>query len=53
MWALVNPEASTEDRKFRLVGTGRDIKETNLDHIATFQMADGAFVWHLFEVKGY
>lgn len=48
MWVLVDPDAPREQRKFRIIGTGRR-HESSLffkTHIATFQMEQ--FVWHLF-----
>ena len=50
MWALVNPEAELEVRKFRLVGTGHPIEEENLHHISTFKMLGGRLMWHVFEI---
>ena len=49
IWALVNPQAPKEQRKFRLAGTGHLIKEAGefLYH-GTFQMT-GNLVFHLFE----
>ena len=52
LWALVNPDNPTETRNFRLVGTGHPISENPdmLDYIGTFQLADGAFIGHVFEI---
>ena len=52
IWALVNPENQTEKRKFRIAGTGHPINEhlNKLEHVDTFQWADGMFVWHIFEI---
>jgi len=53
MWCLVNPEKRVfEKRKFRLAGTGHEINQyyNKINHISTFQMADGALIWHIFEV---
>lgn len=50
IWALVNADAPRETRSFRIVGTGHPIPDiADLRHVATFQMADGQLVWHLFE----
>lgn len=51
VWALVDPDAGeAELRRFRLAGTGHDIADDEmLVHRGTFQLADGAFVGHLFE----
>jgi len=55
IWVLVNPEASTEKRRFVIYGTGHEIKETKskLKFIGTALMCDGHFVWHLFEVHSF
>ena len=52
MWVLVNPEVSPEQRTFRIVGTGHRYSANVLGswrYLGTFQMQDGAFVWHVFE----
>lgn len=47
IWALVWPGNPTEERQFRLFGTGHPIDLKGLAYIGTcFQ---GPFVWHLFE----
>ncbi len=53
IWALVDPIARKEIRKFRFAGTGHPITEhdSELDFIGTVIMRGGALVWHLFEVK--
>lgn len=45
-WAIVDTEAKTETRIFRVVGTGWYISGYN--YIGTYQ--DGVFVWHIVEV---
>lgn len=48
LWALV--DESTEARRyFKLVGTGHEFESTGWRFLGTFQMHDGALVWHLFE----
>ncbi|MBC5835798.1 hypothetical protein G6N05_05310 [Flavobacterium sp. F372] len=53
MWALVDPEAEIEIRKFGLIGTGAFIKQEKSVYIATLQLDKiwGTFnqVYHLFE----
>lgn len=50
VWALVNPEANKEIRKFRLFGTGHPFPEDeDLIHVGSFQMEQGKLVFHLFE----
>ncbi len=51
MWCLIDPdEKETEERIFRIAGTGHPIKDENLVFIDTFQLYDGTFVGHVFEV---
>lgn len=52
LWALVNPDSPVEQRFFRLVGTGFDIREdaSRLNYINTFQIYGGDLVFHLFEI---
>lgn len=49
IWALVNPEAPKEIRKFRLFGTGHPFPDEPLSHVGTFKMAHDKLVFHLFE----
>ena len=52
IWALVNPKAKKEIRKFVLHGTGSSIKILpEMKHIGTFQLEGGNFIGHLFEYK--
>ena len=50
MWVKTSglPE-SIKLRRFAIIGTGHDFDARGLVYIATFQMYDGALVWHLFE----
>ena len=52
LWALVNPILPHIKRYFRLAGTGHPIKESIniLDYINTFQLEDGALIFHVFEI---
>lgn len=52
IWAIVNPENPTEIRNFRLAGAGHPIEENekNLSYIGTFQLYNGNFIGHLFEI---
>lgn len=53
LWALVDADSAvTELRSFILRGTGHDIEEPvdRLIHCGTFQLQDGALVFHVFEV---
>ena len=49
LWVLLNPDLPIYVRTFVLAGTGHEIDQPGA-YIGTFQMADGAFVFHLFEV---
>ncbi len=54
LWALVNSESPLTIRRFRIFGAGHAMPENPewcSDYIGTFQQADGALVWHLFEEK--
>jgi len=51
IWCLVDPDAEKESRRFRLAGTGHDIKEDNLKYIGSCQVHEGALIFHLFEVE--
>lgn len=49
LWALVDPEAPTVIRHFRIVGTGHPIPDLDvLEYVGT--TFDKPFVWHVFEV---
>ena len=55
MWAVVNPEQVKEVRYFELFGTGHPMPELDATkerkYINTFQVDDGNYVFHLFELK--
>jgi len=54
MWMLVDPEASCEERIFRIIGTGHKYPASEMEswtYHGTFQTREGDFVWHLFEVN--
>lgn len=51
LWALVSPQATSERRQFRLVGTGSPV-DGDLAYAGTFQLYSGTLVLHLFEVSG-
>jgi hypothetical protein len=51
IWVLVNPIKPKETRRFRLAGTGHDIKpQDTKKYIGTFQQHVGTFAYHLFEL---
>lgn len=50
MWALVDPDAEVETRRFGVVGTGHPAPAlSDGRHVGTFLMRGGEFVWHVFE----
>jgi hypothetical protein len=51
MWALVDPSAPIERRRFRVAGTGHRMEDDKqfADYIGTYQLHDGDLVFHLFE----
>ena len=49
LWALVDPDAESEEVRFRICGTGHPVKEENLQYIDTFQIEDGRLVFHVFK----
>jgi len=54
MWAIVNIGNDLENRFFRVVATGEILQKEYLDvreYIGTFQLNEGALVFHLFEDK--
>jgi hypothetical protein len=56
MWALVDLDANRRERPlvrrlFRFAGTGHPITDKIIAHIGSFQMADCALVFHVFEVE--
>lgn len=46
MWAIVDPEAPLEERRFSVRGTGRELGDIGR-HLGTVRA--GSFVWHCFE----
>jgi len=50
LWAMVKTDNRTEQRCFEIFGTGHSIPlGIEREFIGTFQMSDGALVFHLFE----
>lgn len=53
LWALVDPNNRTSNRRFLILPTGASIQDdvaSTLRHIETVQMAHGQIVFHAFEV---
>ena len=50
-WALVDPEADTEVRQFRIAGTGHDIEAGHAENYVGSMLAmDEGLVLHIFEI---
>lgn len=51
IWALVDPAAPKTDRQFQVAGTGHPVNlRPGAKYLGTFQMNDGTFVFHVFEI---
>lgn len=49
MWALVDTGQYKTSRTFRVLPTGVEFNAAGLAYIGTFQINDGALVFHVFE----
>jgi hypothetical protein len=49
LWALVDPTQAPGPRRFRIYGTGQEIRPVG-KYVGTFQMLDGDLILHMFEV---
>ena len=49
LWALVDPNAEKETRRFTFYGTGHDVSDDPGTYIGTFQLHGGGLVFHGFE----
>lgn len=50
IWAKVNKETNAVERRyFHLHGTGHDLHPSAGRYVGTFQMYEGALIFHLFE----
>lgn len=54
MWAKLNTEDELVEREFAVIGTGNPIPDIHeslcYNYIGTFQMGNGRFIGHLFEI---
>lgn len=53
LWALVDTSQPLVERVFRLAGTGHPLTSddtSQLEHCGSFQMQQGALIFHLFEL---
>lgn len=51
LWALVDPNALSCRRTFRVYATGQELPNDPGQYVGTFQMNGGALVFHVFEVN--
>ena len=52
IWVLLDDPGPKASRKFAVYGTGQEFPQVSYDYIDTVQQADGALVWHVFELVG-
>ena len=50
MWALCDPSKTEVERTFEPFSTGETFNPSNMSYIGTFQIHNGALVFHLFEI---
>ena len=50
LWALVSPDAPTQEVWFLVTGTGFELQDECLRYVGTAQVCGGAFVWHVFRI---
>lgn len=50
LWALVDPEAEGEARRFLIHGTGHSVPDVPLRFLGTTMFGQGALVFHVFEL---
>jgi hypothetical protein len=51
IWALVDPDAPLEERKFAVVPTGESCPYSSDQHLGTAKLHNGSLIFHIFEVK--
>lgn len=54
IWAIVNPRANKETRRFMIKGTGHifdDADLINTEYLGSVQTNAGSLIWHIFEVN--
>lgn len=51
IWAIVEPNATVDNRTFRTIGTGHFMPEGKIGiYIGTYQIHQGDLVFHVFEI---
>ena len=53
LWALCDEHAHKSVRHIAIYGTGQPMPENPGKYIATFQLHNGALVFHAFEIYGH
>lgn len=51
IWAMVDPDAPKEHRRFKTIPTGSDFDPEGLTYLGSFHGVEGWMVFHLFEVE--
>jgi len=49
LWAIVDPGSNPSPATIRIVGTGQQMPEVDMEHLGTVQMDQ--FVWHVFRER--
>ena len=49
IWAIVDPEKPVDERRVKVYGTGHQLPDKPGKYLGTFQLANGALVYHAFE----
>ena len=52
LWALIDPDQKRGIRQIRIIGTGHIIDNSIDEYLGTYQLRDGALVFHVFD-QGY
>lgn len=52
LWALVDPKSRMIGVQVCVYGTGNPVPDNPGNYVGTFQLADGALVFHVFSVPG-
>ena len=52
IWVLLDPDAPDEAASFLLIPTGKALPDVPVSYVGTFQVLEGAGVFHLFRQEG-
>lgn len=50
LWVLCDSNQSLVTRHFKVIGTGHPIPANIMEYVGTFQIEEGALVFHVFEL---